>query len=118
LTCDAFVHEGVVGVNEDGQRTILEDRTGDKSLGLFLESLQQTQVVVGINDRIHHDFRNTTKIQPLRRKICCEGLGGPRIRHHPSNFFLEVLRIGQLTALSQGKELIVRDAAPQEEREP
>ena len=113
-----FVDERVVGVQQIDDAAVLADGARDEQLGFALEGLQQAQVVVRIEIRIDDYLVDAPQIQPLRREIVDQRVGRARVGQHPAHFLLEHRTDRKLSALRQPEQPIVRDAAPQEERQP
>jgi hypothetical protein len=86
---EPFVHERIVGVQKGDDTAIFANRAPDKQLRLALESLQQTEVVVGIPLRIDDDFVDTAQVQPLCGEIVDERFAGARVGQHPPDFLVQ-----------------------------
>ncbi len=114
---EPFVDKRIVGAQEIDDAAILADRAADEQLRFTLEGLQQAEVVVGIPILIDDHFLDAAQIQPLRGEIVDERIARARIAQHPPHLTRERRRIRQLPALRQREQPIIRDTAPDEERE-
>jgi hypothetical protein len=86
----------------------------EQQLGLALHRRAQVAVEIA---RLGTYVFQLAQEQPLTREIRHERLGA-RVGDHPPYLLLQRFRILQTTARSQRHELVVRDAAPQEEGQP
>ena len=106
-----------VGVEQRRDAAIFPDRAADEQFRLALERLQQAQVVVRIALGIDDDFFDAAQVQPLRGEVADERVDGAGIRQHAPNLLLEDRRLRQLVPFCERQQLIVGDAAPEEERQ-
>ena len=114
MTREPLVDEREVGVEQvDDAAVLLHDRA-EEQLRLALERLAQIAVPVG---RIRPGILQVAEQQPLAGEVVDERLR-PRIRQHAAHLLFERRRILQRAASRLGQQLLVRDAAPEEERQP
>jgi hypothetical protein len=117
VSCQPFVDERIVRIQEFRDAAVLAQRAADEELGFPLERLKKTQVIVGIAVWIDDDFLDAPQIEPLGRKVVNQRTDGPGVGQHAASFCFERRRIRELPALGQPEQTLVRDAAPQEERQ-
>ena len=112
-----FVDEGVVGGQQVDHALIVAKLAGDEQLGLALERLPQ--VVVEHRERVHvgRGGLDVSQVEPLRREVADER-GRPVVGEHPLRLSPQDRGGFQLAAASRRQQLVVGDAAPQEERQP
>ena len=109
-----FVDERVVGTQQIERAAILAHDALEEELGLTTERLPEGVVKIG-EDALHRDDGvEVAKEQPLTGKVANEGLRS-WIRHHPADLTREHRRLAQLTLGRKVQQLIVGNAAPQEE---
>ena len=88
----------------------------EEQLGLGLEGITQRVVEVGELVVVGCNRPQVPGVQPLTAEVADEGIG-LRVGNHPAHFTLEHRRIAKLTLHRQIHQRIVRDAAPEEERQ-
>src|ERR1700722_11887891 len=116
VSCQAFVHERVVRGHQIEGIAVLADDAGKKQLRLAREGLPQIVVEIRKDVRVRSNPLQVPQLQPLPGEVADERVGA-RIGQHA----LDLLRQdpGPMKPLltGHGQQLIVRNAAPQEERE-
>ena len=112
-----FVDERVVGGQQFEQAAILPHDAADEQLRFAAERAPQIVVELGKAPAIRLELRDVAQMQPLAGKVVHERRG-PRVRQHPPHLLIQHRRILQPAALGELQQLIVGNAAPQEERQP
>ena len=112
-----FVQEGVVGAEEVERAAILTDDALDEELRLGAERLTQAVVEVREVALRRSGQRHVPQEQPLPREVLHQRVGA-WVGHHPPHLLLEHAGVPQLPFHRDVQQLVVRDAAPQEERQP
>ena len=113
----AFVEERVVRADEIEHAPVFRDDALEEQLALRLERVPQIGVELGEEIRIGQDLLQIAQIQPLAGEILDQRFG-TLIGEHPFHLRFERRGIAQLAVFGETKQLIVRDAAPEEERQP
>ena len=114
VTRQPLVHEREVGVEQvDDAAVLLHDRA-EEQLRLALERLAQVAVEVR---RVGPGILQVAQQQPLAGEVADERLGA-RVGQHAAHLLFERRRILERAALRRREQLVVRDAAPEEERQP
>ena len=67
---------------------------------------------------MHDHFADTAEIQPLCREHSDQRIGRAAIGQHAPDFLFEDLRSGELSMFGEIQQPLVRNAAPEEERQP
>ena len=111
-----LVDERVVGGQQVDGRPVFADDAVEEQLHLALEGQRQRVAVVGKEERIGHDVGQPAQRQPLPGEVGGEGLGA-RVGQHPPRLPLEHRRLVQACPSRQVQQLVVGDAAPEEERQ-
>ena len=111
---EALVQERVVRPKQVEHAAILTNHAVDKELRLLPERL--TQVVVEIREETHvrRDRVEVAQMQPLRREVGHQVLR-PWIGQHPLHLPLEHRRLVEIAARGNVQQLVVGNAAPEEE---
>ena len=117
MLCQPLIREGVIGVQQFDDVSILLHHATEEQLDFFLEG--GAQVVVEIGEQVDDGFLGVHRanVQPLAREVLDESLGA-RIGQHAANLSFQRRGFAQAVLSRQIDEFIVRDAAPQEERKP
>ena len=112
----ALVQERVVRLQQVEHAAILAQDVLEQEFRLLAEGLPQVVVEVGEQAQVRGDRLQVAQVQPLAREV---GHQAPRARvgQHAEGLSFEHLGFAQLAALRQVEELVVRDAAPEEERQ-
>ena len=111
---EAFVHERVVGSQQIDDAAVLAKHALQKQGGFTFEGVPQTEVEVGKQSRARRLRVHITQVQPLRGKIGRKRLGAG-IAKHPAHLLIQHGSIAQLAPHGKLEQLLVRNAAPQEE---
>src|SRR6185436_5114599 len=117
VTREPLVDERVVRGDEVHHAAILPQLAPDKQARLLLQGLAQVLVEVGELIYVGDDAREAPELEPLVGEAVYERLR-TRIAKHPPDLALQDCRIRQRSTYSQVQQLVVRDAAPEEERQP
>ncbi len=114
---EPFVDERVVGAQEIERASILAQDALEKELGLLPEGLPEIVVEVRKQPHVRRDRRKIPQLQPLR---CEVGHQGSRtlVGEHPPHLPLERRRLMERFGRREVQQLVVWNAAPEEERQP
>ena len=112
----ALIDEGVIRVQQIDDAAILAQLAFDQQLGFLLERLAQVLVEVGKGRRIRLYRWDIAQEQPLAGEVLHQRLRA-RIGQHAPDLALQNGRVAELAALGNGEQLVVGNAAPQEERQ-
>src|SRR5262249_16779599 len=96
---------------------VLADDAFKEQLSFAPHRATKTFIEIRKQGDIGRDRRQVAEVQPLCGEVVDEGLR-PRILQEPPHLALEHLGSSQFPAAGEIQELIVRNAAPQKEREP
>ena len=112
-----LVDERIIGPHEVQDAAILADLAGHEQLRLARERL--AQVVVPLRKQLGGRYHAGQRAQgqPLQGEAVDEGLGAG-IGQHAPHLPPQHVRVTQLTARRDVQQLVVREAAPEEERQP
>src|SRR5687768_16766313 len=113
VTRQPLVNERVVGIEQLDDRPILTDDGAEEHLGFAAERL--AQVVVEAR-RLGLDVSQLPQIQPLTGEVFDQRVG-LRIGKHARHLALQGCRVAQAALARKLEQLVVRNAAPQEERQ-
>ncbi len=113
----ALVHEGVVGIEQAQHALVLEDDALEEHFGFALHRLAQVVVEVGEDIGVGLQAAQVAQEQPLSREVAPER-PRPFVLEHAANLLLDDGRFAQAAGDRQVQQFVVRDAAPEEEREP
>ena len=113
---EPIVREGVIGQQQIGDAAILSKLIGDEQLGFLRHRFAQVFVEFGIQLRIGDEAGNLAQLEPPCREPLDERIRA-RIAQHAAHLLLEHRGIFQLAARGRIQQLLVGNAAPQEERE-
>src|SRR6185312_17087394 len=94
---------------------VLAESAVDEQTQLFEEIVADVAVQVREDRRIGLNLRQLRHVQPLEGEVGGQRLGAG-IGQHPMDLGLQNLRLVQLTLLGYAQQLLIRQAAPQEER--
>ena len=114
---EPFVDEGVVGREQLGDASVLSQDELEEELRLAPEPLAQALAESGEEVFVGLHRRGVAQAQPLAGEIGDERRR-PRVPQHPLRLRLEHGRVLEVAVDGHVEQLVVRDAAPQEEREP
>src|SRR5687767_8907973 len=98
-------------------RSILAQHAVEEELGLLPEGLPQVVVEVPVERRIGIDRIDVAQAQPLAGEVRREVERAP-VGQHPARLLLELSGLTEPPAHGGIEQFVVRDAAPQEERQP
>ena len=112
----SLVHERVVARQQLEHAPVLPKDAAKEQLRFTAERLPQVVVEVGEQVRVRHDAAQVAQVQPLAREVGDERLR-PRIGHHPADLPHQDVRPAKPPFVGQLQQLVVGDAAPQEERQ-
>ena len=116
MFCEPFVQERVVRPQQVERAPILADDAVDEELGLLAQGLPEVVVEIREDAHVGRNRIQIPQVQPLRGEVGDEVLGS-RIRQHAAHLALEHRRLVELAPRREIEQLIVRNAAPQEEGE-
>ena len=114
---EPFVDERVVRGQQIQDAAVLVDDAVEQELDLAAKRVPQVVVEIRIDAGIRLHGVQRSQVQPLTREVL-DQLRRLRIGHHPTHLLLERRRLAKPSLLRKGQELIVRHAAPEEERQP
>ncbi len=114
---EPFVDERVIGREQVEDAAVLVNDAAEEQLDLAPESFAQRAIEV--REQIHDGLAglHAAHVQPLPREVLDERVRA-RVRDHPLDLLLEHRGVVQAPFGGELNQLLVRDAAPQEEREP
>jgi hypothetical protein len=112
-----LVQERVVRGQELADRAIVANLTLEEELGLLAERLAQRLVEFGKQVGVGHGVPEVAQLEPLRGEVL-DQRAGPFVGQHPPHLALEHGGVAQRSARRQVEQFVVRDAAPEKEREP
>ena len=112
-----LVHERVVRRQHVEHAPVLTDLAVEPELGLPRERLAQVAVELGKGDRVRLHAPHVAEEEPLSREVV-DQRGRLRIRQQAAHLRFENARLAQRAGLRRREQLVVRDAAPEEERQP
>src|SRR5262245_49657278 len=111
-----LIQESVVRVQQIEEAAVLVQNALNKEFGLAAERLPQSLVEVWEDVGVRRDGLKISEVQPLPAEVADEGLRA-RVVEHPAGLLSQDELVFQFALLGQIQQLVVRDAAPQEERE-
>ena len=114
---EPLVDERVVRGQQIEHASIFAENAACDELRFTAEALAEVLVEILISLRIGEYGRQVPEKQPLADEIRDERVGA-RIRQHPADLLFQDFRIAKLAAAGHFEQLVVRDAAPQKERQP
>ena len=112
-----FVDERVVGAQQIQHAAILAEDAVEEQLGFLPERLTEIVVEVRKQSHVRRDRREVAQVQPLRGEVVHER-ARPRVGEHPPRLPLEHGRLVEFAGNRHAQQLIVRNAAPEKERQP
>ena len=112
-----LVEKGVVRPQQVERAAVLADDAFKEQLGLAPHRLAQVVVEVREQPQVGVEGVEVPEVQPLAGEIRHEGLRA-WIGKQAARLRFEHLRLHQFAALRQIEQLVVRQAAPQEKRQP
>ncbi len=112
----ALVQERVVRLQQVEHAAILAQDALEQEFRLLSEGLPQVVVEVGEQAQVRSDRIQVAQVQPLAREVAHQA-SRARVGQHAADLSFEHLGLAQFAALSQVEQLVVRDAAPEEERQ-
>ena len=113
----ALVQVRVVGRQQLRERTVVAHLALDEQLRLPLERRAQVVVELGVGAGVRIDGPQVADVEPLAAEVPGQGRR-PRIGQHALHLGLEHPRLPERAAGRDVEQLVVRDRAPQEERQP
>ena len=114
---EALVEEGVVRLEQIEHAPVLAKHALDEKLRFLPEGLAQIVVEVREQAQVRRDRFQIAQMQPLRGEIGRE-VARAIVRQQSPHLLFKHLRLAKLVARGQVQKLVVRNAAPQEERQP
>ena len=114
---EALVQERVVGPQQVEHAAVLVDHAPDEPLRLLPHRLPQVVVEIGEEAAVRAQRREVAQPQPLPREVAGE-VERARVGEHPARLPLELGGVAQLAAYRRVEQLVVGQAAPEEERQP
>ena len=116
VTGQPLIQECVVGRQQFHHIAIVTQLTLDEKFGLAQERLAQVVVELGKRIGVRRHRAQVAQIQPLSGKVFDQGRR-PRIGQHPPHLATQHIRFTQRSPLGQCQQFVVRNTAPQEERQ-
>ena len=113
---EPLVDEGVVGVQQVEGAATFAKHAGEQQLRLAPEALPQPLAEIGELVLVRLHGGGVAQRQPLPGEVADQGLRA-RVGEHALDLRLEDRRDAQFPALGHIEQLVVRDAAPEEERQ-
>ena len=113
----ALVDERVVRAQQIEHAAVLAHHAVDEHLRLLPEGLAEVVVEVREDAHVRRDRVEVAQVQPLPGEVGHQ-VARARVGQHPPHLLRQDIRIPEHAPLGQIEPLIVRDAAPQEERQP
>ncbi len=113
---EALVDERVVRREQVEHAVVALHDVAEEQLGLEGHRVGQLLVVIGEPEGVGPNLLEVLEAQPLRGKTRRQRLGA-RVCEHAPDLEIQRLRVGEPVLLSQRNELVVGNAAPEEERE-
>ena len=114
---EPLVDERVVGIEQIEREPVLADDAREEQLGFPAERLAHVVVEVREQQQVRRDLVQIAQLQPLAGERVHQRVGA-RIGDHAPHLRLEHARRAQPAGDRQVQQLVVRDAAPEEERQP
>ena len=117
VTRQPLVDEGVVGGQQVEHVAVCAEDALDEQLGLAPHRLPQPLADVRKAVLVRHDRRHVAQVEPLAREARDER---PRtlVGEHTARLLLQHRRVAQPAGRGELEQLVVGDAAPQEEGQP
>ena len=112
-----LVNEGVVGRQKLEHAPVVVQHALEEQLGLSLERHAKRLAEVGKPILVGRQGPHVAEIQPLPGEVLNQR-GGPAIGQHPPGLGLKHRRLVQGSRDGHVEELVVRNATPEEERQP
>ena len=113
----AFVDKRVAPGHQIECVAVLAYDALEKQLRLALEGLPQIVVEIRKDVGVGNNPLQVAQLQPLPGEVPDEGVG-PRIGKQPPDLLRKDIRPVKPLLTGRGQQFLVRNAAPQEEREP
>ncbi len=117
VSSEPLVQEGVARGQEVGDAAAMAQHVADEELGLALERTAQRHVVIGEQEDVGVLGLDVAKIEPLRGEVRDHRLGA-RVGEHSVHLRAQHAGLVEPPVERRLEQLVVRDAAPKEEREP
>ena len=113
---EPLVHVGIVGIEQPQHALVFEDDALEEHLGFALHRLAEVVIEVREDVGVGLEASQVAEEQPLSGEVAPER---PRafVLEHAANLLLDDRRFAQSSRDRQVQQLIVGDAAPEEERE-
>ena len=113
---EPLIDEGVIGREQVQDAAVFVNDAAEEQLDLAPESFAQRAIEV--RKQVHDGLAglHAANVQPLPREVFDERVRA-RVGDHPLDLLLEHLGVVQTTLRGKLDQLLVRDAAPEEERE-
>jgi hypothetical protein len=112
----ALVHEGVIGRQEIEHAAVLDQDAADEHVELGAKGVAQAVVEVREDGRIRIDLVERAQLQPLEREGRDQRARALH-RQEPARLHVQHLGVEKRPLLGHAQQLVVRQAAGQEERE-
>ena len=113
----ALVQERVVRRQQVHDAAVVMHLAADEQPGLLFHRLTQVLVELRIQLGIGHGAGELAQLQPAAGEIVDQGVR-TRIAQHAPHLLLQLRRIAQPSANRRLSQVVVRNAAPEEERQP
>ena len=112
-----LVDERIVGVEEGQDAAVLAEHRHDEHVGLVQHRLAEPLVEIPEHKAVRMLLLEVANIEPLSGEIVRQGLR-LGIGEHPRDLTVEDHRVVKPAFFCNIEEVVVRDAAPEEERQP
>ena len=116
MTGQPLVHERIVRGQQIQRTSVVAHDAGKEQFGFPTECLAQVVVEIREHQKVRRDFVQIAKLEPLPGEFGHQGIG-PFVHDHATDLSFEHARLAQSAGDRQVQQFIVRNAAPQEERQ-
>ena len=117
VPCQPLVDEGVVGGQQVEDAPVLAHHALEEELGLAVHRAPQPLAEIGEAVLVRHQRGNVAQVEPLPREVLDQARRA-LVGEQAPDLRLQDVGLAQLAGHRHVPQLVVRDTAPQEEREP
>ena len=114
---EPLVEERVVGLNEVQNHAVFPKERLEVEFRFTSKGFAEVVVEIGEEAKIWREGLQVPQVEPLRGEVLDQTAGTP-IGQHPAHLALQDLRPMQFTPLGDAQKLFIRNATPEEERQP